>query len=149
VTSHLIETLAELRASGDVSRIAERIPYAQFMGIGFELIDGELRGRMRYSDMLVGNPALPALHGGTISALLETTAIFQLVWERETLVLPKTVSITVDFLRSGRPEDTWAHAIVTKLGRRVANVRAIAWQSDRAKPITIANAHFLIDSSDD
>jgi len=147
--SHLIEALTELRSSGDVSRITERIPYARFMGIGFELVEGELLGRMRYSDMLVGNPALPALHGGTISALLETTAIFQLVWEQETLVLPKTVSITVDFLRSGKPEDTWAHAIVTKLGRRVANVRAVAWQADRDRPITIANAHFLIDSSEE
>ena len=59
-------------------------------------------------------------------------------------MVPKTITITVDFLRSGRPEDTYAQGIITKRGRRVVNVRTEAWQGARDRPIAIANAHFLI-----
>ncbi|MCC6522604.1 MAG: PaaI family thioesterase [Polyangiaceae bacterium] len=108
------------------------------------LLEGELVGKMRYADHLIGNPALPALHGGAIGALLESTAIFQILWDAETIVLPKTVNITVDYLRSGRPLDTFARGIITKHGRRVVNVRVEAWQEDRTRPIALANGHFLI-----
>jgi uncharacterized protein (TIGR00369 family) len=105
---------------------------------------GELLGRLRYSQKLVGNPMLPALHGGAIGALMESTAIFELLLSAQTTVLPKTINITVEYLRSGRPVDTYAHAIVTKQGRRVANVRVHAWQAERERPIAFAHAHFLI-----
>ena len=94
--------------------------------------------------LLIGNAALPALHGGSLGALLESTAHFQLLWDAETVVLPKTIDITVDYLRTGRPVDSWARAIITRQGRRVANVRVEAWQEDRARPIAIAHGHFLI-----
>jgi uncharacterized protein (TIGR00369 family) len=87
---------------------------------------------------------LPAIHGGVIAALLESTAIFQLMWETEAIVLPKTITLTVDFLRSGRAVDTFARGILTRQGRRVANVRVEAWQDDRARPIAVASAHFLL-----
>jgi acyl-coenzyme A thioesterase PaaI-like protein len=86
---------------------------------------------------------LPAIHGGVISALLESTAIFQLMWETEAIMLPKTITLTVDFLRSGRAVDTFARGLLTRQGRRVANVRVEAWQDDRDRPIAVASAHFL------
>lgn len=140
----LVQHIAELKESGDWGRLAEAIPYARFLGIGIEVVDGELIGKLTYSDMLVGNPSLPALHGGTIGALLESTAIFQLLWAQETIALPKTINITVDYLRSGKPRDTFARGVITKHGRRVANVRVDAWQEDRDRPIAIAYCHFLI-----
>ena len=91
---------------------------------------------------------LPALHGGTLGALLESTAIFHLLWEAETLFLPKTITLTIDYLRSGRPVDTFARGVITKQGRRVVNVRAEAWQDDPARPIAIGNGHFLIVPAD-
>jgi acyl-coenzyme A thioesterase PaaI-like protein len=140
----LVELIAEAKRAGDPQRIASLIPYARWMGLSLRQVDGELLGLLRYSDTLVGNPALPALHGGTLGALLESTAIFQLLWDAETVVLPKTIDITIDYLRSGRPVDCWARAIITRQGRRVANVRVEAWQEDRARPIAMAHGHFLI-----
>ena len=140
----LVERIAEFRRTGDTRAMTEAIPYANFLGITVDCQDGEVVGHMRYADHLVGNPSLPALHGGTLGALLESTAIFQLLWEAETIVLPKTITITIDFLRSGRPLDTFAKGIITKHGRRVVNVRAEAWQEDPSRPIAIGNAHFLI-----
>ena len=143
-TSTLVAHLTEAKRINDPAGLTELIPYARWIGISMRDVAGELLGHLTYSDMLIGNAALPALHGGTLGALLESTAIFQLLWDAETVVLPKTIDITVDFLRSGRPVDTWAKGIVTRQGRRVANVRAEAWQEDRARPIAIAHGHFLI-----
>lgn len=140
----LLEIVAEAKRTGDVSRLHEAMPYARFMGIAPETSTGELLTRMRYADRLIGNVTLPALHGGTIGALLESAAIFQLIWQSDTVSIPKIITITVDYLRSGRPVDTLARATVTKQGRRVANVAVEAWQDDRNRPIATAKAHFLI-----
>jgi acyl-coenzyme A thioesterase PaaI-like protein len=99
---------------------------------------------MRASQSLIGNPILPAIHGGTVGALLESAAIFKLVWEIRSIAVPKTINITVDYLRSARVVDTHARAIITKHGRRVANVQVRAWQADEAKPVAAAHAHFLL-----
>lgn len=143
-SASLVELIAEAKRTDKPGRLTEIVPYARFMGLSMRHVAGELLGHLTYSDMLVGNPALPALHGGALGALLESTAIFQLLWEAETIVLPKTIGITVEYLRSGRPLDTWAKGTLTRQGRRVANVRIESWQEDRQRPIAIAHAHFLI-----
>jgi len=142
----LIALITAARRSGEISQLVEAVPYASFLGISVVRIDGELLGHLRFGDHLIGNPLLPALHGGVIGALLESTAIFQLMWETEAIVLPKTITLTVDYLRSGRPVDTFARGILTRQGRRVANVRVEAWQEDRSRPIAVASAHFLIET---
>jgi uncharacterized protein (TIGR00369 family) len=142
--STLLERLAAARAANDVSKLADAIPYASWMGMAPENTTGELLTRMRYSPQLIGNTNLPALHGGTIGALLETAAIFHLLWEMENAALPRIINITVDYLRSGRPVDTVARASFTKLGRRVASVAVEAWQDDRSKPVSAAQLHFLV-----
>ena len=140
----LIERLAEAKKAGDYETFMNVIPYARFLGLSAAMVGDELITTMRYADHLIGNPALPALHGGTLGALLESAAIFELLWRAETIVLPKTITLTVDYLRSGAPVDTHARSVVTRHGRRVANVRVEAWQDDPARPIASAHAHFLI-----
>lgn len=138
------ELISEAKRTNDCTVLRDAIPYVKFMGISFGHTTGELLGKMTYSDMLIGNPALPALHGGTLGALLESTAIFTLLWEAETVLMPKTINVTVEYLRTGKPMDVFAKGTITRHGRRVANVRAEAWQEDRTRPIAIAHAHFLI-----
>lgn len=145
--SSLVARIAEAKAKRDWSVLGSVIPYAQLLGISADHSNGELLGVMRFSPSLIGNAAIPALHGGTIGALLESTAIFQLMWEAEAIVLPKTITLTVDYLRSGRALDTFARGILTRQGRRVANVRIEAWQDDRSRPIAVASAHFLVDAA--
>jgi len=142
--SELLGRIAELKRKGSPRGLSRLIPYLDFMGFTFDWDGERVLARMPYSDHLVGNPTLPALHGGATGALLESTAIFELLWQAETMVLPKTINITVQYLRSGRPQDTLATATVTKQGRRVVAVRAEAWQEDPDRPIATADAHFLI-----
>ncbi|CAN5715120.1 PaaI family thioesterase [soil metagenome] len=142
----LVELLASAKASGDYSGLVDAIPYAKFMGISCtKHPDGaELVTTMTYAPQLIGNAQLPALHGGTLGALLESAAIFELMWRAETIVLPKTITFTVDFTRSAAAVDTYAHAVITRQGRRITNVRAEAWQDDRARPVAKATAIFLV-----
>ncbi|MDC0718261.1 PaaI family thioesterase [Nannocystis bainbridge] len=149
----LQQVVAEARAAGDPGRLAAVIPYAQTMGISLRLAPdgphaGELQGVMRFGEQLIGNPMLPALHGGALCALLESTAIFQLLWESAPPATPRTISLTVEYLRSGRPVDTFARGVPTRQGRRVTNVRVEAWQDDRARPIAVASAHLLVHSDE-
>ncbi len=140
----LVDDLAAAKAAGDYQRFIDSVPYAKFIGLTAEMVGDELITTMRYADHLIGNPALPALHGGTLGALLESAAIFELLWRAETIVLPKTITLTVDYLRSGGPVDTHARGIVTRHGKRVTNVRMEAWQADRSTPVATAHAIFLV-----
>jgi len=140
----LIERLDAARRASDYQAFVDTVPYARFLGLTAGERDGELITTMRFGDHQIGNPALPALHGGTLGALLESAAIFELLWRAETLVLPKTITLTVDYLRPGAPVDTHARGIVTRQGRRVTNVRMEAWQGDRATPVATAHAVFLV-----
>lgn len=140
----LEESITRARESGDMSGMMDIVPYYRFLGL---TIDRDANGpicRIPGADNLIGNPMLPAIHGGVIGALLEATGIVHLIWARETSSLPKIINITVEYLRSARKIETFAQAEVTKLGRRVANVQIRAWQDDRDKPVASANALFLL-----
>lgn len=121
-----------------------RVPYAAFLGVRAELRGDELTLVLPYADHLIGNPLLPALHGGVVGALMELTALTQLAVAAKSEKFPKTIDIGIDYLRSGRPADTFARARVVKIGRRIANVQAEAWQSAREKPIAAMHGHFLM-----
>jgi uncharacterized protein (TIGR00369 family) len=122
-----------------------RIPYARFLGVRAELKGDELTLLLPYSEHLLGNPLLPALHGGVIGALMELTALTQLAIASKSDKFPKTIDIGVDYLRSGKPVDTFARAKVIKIGRRIANVQAEAWQGERGQPIAAMHGHFLVE----
>ncbi|PZO51087.1 MAG: thioesterase [Alphaproteobacteria bacterium] len=121
-----------------------RIPYASFLGVRAELKGDELTLVLPFGDHLVGNPLLPALHGGVVAALMELTAITQLAIASKSDKFPKTIDVGFDYLRSGKPVDTYARARVVKIGRRIANVQAEAWQNEREQPIAAMHGHFLV-----
>jgi len=126
-----------------VTEAIQRIPYARFLGIRAELKGDELTLVMPFSDHLIGNPMLPALHGGVVGARMEVTALTQLAIASKSEAFPKTIDINIDYLRSGRPVDTFARARVVKIGRRIANVQAEAWQAERHQPIATLHGHFM------
>ena len=144
-----MQALLHLGAAADLQPILDGIPYVCFLGVRAEPRGDEITAILPFSDHLIGNPMLPALHGGVIGAFLEITAVLQLVWQIRSDYLPKTVDIGIDYLRSGRPLETYGRAIVTKHGRRVANVRVEAWQEDRGRPIAAAHGHFLLKPRDE
>ncbi len=145
-----------------LARLAETVPYNRRLGIRVDRLGDELTVRLPFREGLVGNPLLPALHGGVIGAFLEITALIQLAWGEALAALeaggeaaaaieagrfpplPKTIDVTVDFLRSGRPRETFGRARVQKAGRRVAHLHVEAWQDERARPIAMLRGNFLM-----
>ena len=144
MSESLAEQIAAAKAASDPTRLLARIPYAVFLGIRAESRGDELTFILPYKPDLVGNPMLPALHGGVIGAFLEMCGLITLIWETDAQAWPKTIDIAFDFLRSGRPVDTYARAILAKPGRRVANLRIEAWQDEKRRPIAAAHGHFLM-----
>lgn len=120
------------------------MPFAQFIGMECIVRGDEMTAILPFQDKLIGNMALPALHGGAIGAFLELTAMSQVFLLSDGDKPPKPVDLTVDYLRSGKAKDLYARATVTKMGRRITNVRVEAWQDERAKPVAALHAHFLI-----
>ena len=120
-------------------------PYAQFLGISAERSDsGELIYVMPFGDVVLGRPGF--LHGGAIAGLLEFAAfgaLYEALGEEQGVTV-KPVNVTVQYLRGGAQHDAHASAEVTRLGKRVANVEAHAWQLDRAKPIAAAQMNLLL-----
>lgn len=136
------------------------VPYIRFLGIEFDRRGNELTGLLNFNETLIGNPFLPAIHGGVTAAFLEVTSIISLSWSYlwpdiesgaidvkqmargELPNLPKTIDFTVDYLRSGLPRDAYARATVSRAGRRYASVRVEAWQDNRSKLFAQAVGHF-------
>ena len=130
-----------------MSDLLQRLPYARFLGLEGRLEDETLTVVMPFADKLIGNPLLPALHGGSTAALLEMTAIAQVALAYPRLRLPRPINVTVSYLRSGRPVDVIARARISRAGRRVAHVLAEAWQDDPDQPIATLVANFLLDEN--
>lgn len=154
------------RRDAALARIVEAIPYARWLGVSFDRRGDELTATLSYGERLIGNPRLPALHGGAIGAFLEITAIMELawalVWEQTESApirggndpdsfppLPKTFDFTIDYLRSGLPRDAYARARVNRMGRRYASVHVEAWQDNRQRLFAQATGHFLMPAGDD
>lgn len=126
--------------------VLAKLPYAKTLGVEPIFMGEEFTLRFPYSETNIGNPTLPALHGGSIGGFMEITAIAQLVLNNTSgvqLALPKPIGINIDYLRRGRPQDTFARALVFKQGSRVANVRVRAWQDSYDSPIAALHGHFL------
>ena len=118
-------------------------PYAQLLKLRSEEHDGRLRFVMPFHDDVVGRPGF--LHGGAIAGLLEFAAFTGLARELgDEAVTMKPVTVTVDYMRGGTPRDTYAEAVIERLGKRLANVEAFAWQNDRSRPIAAARINFLL-----
>jgi acyl-coenzyme A thioesterase PaaI-like protein len=157
---NLEQLVARAHQQNDYDPLINLIPYAKLLGIECLRLGDDMVLRLPANRDCIGNPVLPALHGGAIGAFLEITAIMELAWaqvwermegERAAEIeagrfppLPKTIDFTVDYLRSGLPRDAYARARVNRMGRRYASVHVEAWQDNRARLFAQATGHFLM-----
>ena len=150
------------RRDGALSAMVDGIPYVRFLNVQFDRRGDELTAVLPFHEKLIGNPMLPALHGGVTASFLEITAIVTLSWvssweqiesgklEMQGLGqaglprLPMTIDFTVDYLRSGLPRDAYARARVSRAGRRYASVHVEGWQDNRERLYAQATGHFLM-----
>ena len=127
-----------------VGAALDRIPYARFLGVR---VAQDERGSiivLPFRDDLIGNTWLPALHGGVVGAFLELVAVGTMLAHSDLEKVPKPINFSIDYLRSVGPVETLGRAVIIKHGRRIANVRVPAWQSDEAKPVAAGTGNFLL-----
>ena len=133
--------LPALEAPEDPAGPFANSPFARFLGVRIGE-DGTLV--MPFSPAIIGNPILPAIHGGMTGAFLETAAVVGVTRELGVSAPPKPIGLTINYLRSGRALDSYARVSIVKQGRRVVAFEAQAWQDDPAKPIASAFGHFML-----
>jgi len=154
------------RRDAALKTLASGVPFVRFLGMEFTRRGDELTATLPFDEKLIGNPGLPALHGGATAAFLEVTAIIELSWSKlweeletgrrdvnsidpATLPrLPKTIDFSVDYLRTGLPRDAYARGRVNRSGRRYASVHVEAWQDNRSRLFAQATGHFLMPAQD-
>lgn len=154
------------RRDAALKALVEGVPYITYLGVAFDRRGDELTAVLPFDDKLIGNPLLPAIHGGVTAAFLEITSVITLSWtylwediesgaiDPDDMAagslprLPKTIDFTVDYLRSGLPRDAYARAVVSRSGRRYASVHVEAWQDHHDKRFAQATGHFLMPRRD-
>ncbi|MFY9210941.1 MAG: PaaI family thioesterase [Aestuariivita sp.] len=150
------------RRDAALSALVAGVPYITYLGVQFDRRGDELTAVLPFDEKLIGNPLLPAIHGGVTAAFLEITSVITLSWaylwediesgaiDPDEMAagnlprLPKTIDFTVDYLRSGLPRDAYARAVISRSGRRYASVQVEAWQDHRDRRFAQASGHFLM-----
>lgn len=139
------QQLDQAHAEGDYRPLLALIPYAGLIGIECQRQGDDLLFRLPASQDNVGNPLLPALHGGVIAGFMELSAALFLLIYSDSASIPKIIDFSIDYLRAGHLRDTYAQCQLWRQGRRVTNVAITAWQADPCAPIATARAHFKVE----
>lgn len=115
---------------------AATAPIAGWLRLGIESAGDDLRFRLGFSEAHIGNPAIRALHGGVIASFLEFAMQAELFARTGHPV--STISLSIDYLSSSRPEDMTARVKVLREGRRIAFLDASGWQGDETRLVAAA-----------
>jgi acyl-coenzyme A thioesterase PaaI-like protein len=138
------ESVVAARLEKSPQSVMEMIPYADFIGAQVKIENDQLLYWLDKRPTNIGNPSLPALHGGVIGGFLELSAAIEIIYNLDIAVVPKVVDFSLDYLRAGRYKTVYAKCNVLRQGKKLINVTASAWQDDENTPIATARCHFLI-----
>ena len=139
-----LASVAAARLEKCPKSLLEMVPYAAFIGAQAKIEDERLLYWLDKRPTNIGNPSLPAIHGGVIGGFLELSAAIEILYSLEIAAVPKVVDFSLDYLRAGRYKTIYAKCNVLRQGKKLVNVTATAWQDDENTPIATARCHFLI-----
>ncbi|MAR93129.1 MAG: PaaI family thioesterase [Pseudomonadota bacterium] len=141
---NLSETLEQCRADNDYQTLVDAIPYARTIGMGCMKAGDEVIFTLPALASNVGNPTLPAIHGGVLGGFIEQSLQLHVMMVMDTPALPKVIDLSIDYLSAGLFRDSFAECEVLRMGRRIANVAVKVWQGKKNEPIVSARAHLLL-----
>ncbi|MFA7553627.1 MAG: PaaI family thioesterase [Spongiibacteraceae bacterium] len=144
MSNDLIQHVSAAITSRDMTGLINKIPYANLLGIESLSIGEEFIFKLPKNDDNLGNPRLPAIHGGVMGGFLETAAALYVMMHADVIKVPKVIDFSIDYIRPGRHTDSFARCNIVRQGRNIANVSITAWQAQEDKPIATARAHFLL-----
>lgn len=129
-----------------LAQLFESTPYVKLLGMRFQSVEsGLVVMEVPFRDELVGNPELPALHGGVISSLLDTcggAAVWSLLGPSDRV---STVDLRVDYLRPGRSEILIGVGRVIRVGNRVGVSELKAYHPDAEdRPVAVGTGVYNV-----
>ncbi|WXL27497.1 PaaI family thioesterase [Ectopseudomonas mendocina] len=142
---NLNQLVKEAHERDNYDSLIDLMPYAKLLGMECLRLGDDMVFRLPANRDSIGNPTLPALHGGVIAGFMEHSAMMHLLVFMGIPHLPKIIDFSIDYLRAGHFRDTYAQCQVWRQGKRVANVAITAWQTNQTEPIATARAHFKVD----
>lgn len=145
MNEHIEQLVRDAHESGDYMPLIAEIPYARMLGIRVMRLGEEMIFHLPIKADNIGNPMLPALHGGVLAGFMEQAAMLHLMTSMHSQTFPKIIDFSVDYLRAGLSRDTYVTCQVWRQGRRVGNVAITAWQTRSEEPVATARAHFKLD----
>ena len=129
---------------GDWDTAIANMPYFEMLGLRVTNSD-RLQLTMKFHPGLIGNPTIPALHGGAIAGFLEATGVAK-VLKLKPSCFPDTINHTVNYLAPGKPQDILGEGQIIKVGKRIVIIDVIAWQDDFNKPIATMRAQYRLNN---
>jgi acyl-coenzyme A thioesterase PaaI-like protein len=142
--SQMSKSIIAARQAKKPQMILDLIPYSSFIGAQAKVENEIVIYWLERRASNIGNPSLPAIHGGVIGGFLELSAAIEILYVLDVIVVPKVVDFSLDYLRPGRYKTIYANCTVLRQGKKLVNVSATAWQDDPARPIATARCHFLL-----
>lgn len=125
----------------------EAIPHAHALAMRLDSIGGgKAEISMPWSEALVGDPRTGVIHGGAVSALLDTCCGAAVMSHPEAPAGTATIDLRIDYMRAATPRQRiTARAEVYHITRTVAFLRATAHDEEAGLPVASATGAFTVE----
>ncbi|MFQ5566143.1 MAG: PaaI family thioesterase [Paracoccaceae bacterium] len=123
------------------------LPFSREIGMRLHRTgDGVAVVSVPYDERLVGDPETGVLHGGVITALLDTACGWAVMAAAAKLKSTATLDLRIDYMRPATVgEAVFSRAECYRLTRSIGFARAVAYHADPEDPVATAQGAFILD----